>query len=854
MKHFLNILFFIVPVFVFSQLQEDFSDGDFTNNPVWSGISEDFTVNSAKQLQTNAGVASTSYLSTPHLLSDLHEKEWKFYAKMAFAGSANNYARIYLTADNSDLTAVSNGYYIQLGEPLSTDAVRLFKVENNTTTQICASADGTIAASANIGVRILRSREGEWKLYVDFNGGTNYVLQSIGTDTSQLTGTHFGILGIYTTGNIKKIFLDDIYVGDEIIDLTPPSLLNAMVISATEVQLAFSENIEQASIETLSNYSINPSNTLISAIRDPLSHHLVQLNFANPFNNGTTYYVTIENVTDLFSNTTQIIANFTYLIAETAIAGDVVINEFMADPTPVIGLPEVEFVELYNRSNKYFNLTGWKLGDNATFGTINNAWLAPGEYKLLCASASLAVYPTAIRVTSMPLLNNDADDIILKDNNGTLIDKISYTDNWYRDPVKKQGGYTLELINPNSICSDHNNWIASTHELGGTPGLQNAVYDITSDQTPPAIKQVLALAPNILTLQFNEGLDSLSILNALYTFSPHLHISNIVLTEKYPSTVMYEFQDDLIYSQIYQFTIQNLSDCSGNSENLQGHFVLPDLVMPGDLVINEILFNPVTGGSDYVELKNISQKSIDLFELYITNAKTGASNVKQIMGHFILKPNEIAVLTADSLSQLQTYPATVPGRFIQMAIPAYNNDSSTVKILREELVIDKVSYTDKWQFRLLDNLKGKALERIDPKGNSNDSKNWHTAAESIGFGTPGRENSQYAPASESGDFHLTSETFSPDNDGFEDFLQINYRMLEPGMVANVTIYDDRGRMIKKVTHNELLGTEGSIIWDGLTTENQKASIGTYVVLFEAFKAEGGSKFAKRKAFILAGKL
>ena len=151
-------------------------------------------------------------------------------------------------------------------------------------------------------------------------------------------------------------------------------------------------------------------------------------------------------------------------------------------------------------------------------------------------------------------------------------------------------------------------------------------------------------------------------------------------------------------------------------------------------------------------------------------------------------------------------------------------------------------------------MKGKSLERIEPDGISSDGNNWHTAAEAIGFATPGMENSQYYPSISNGEFSFTSETISPDSDGFEDVLQVNYEMTQPGLVADFTIYDDRGRKIATVLESELLATSGTFIWDGTRDDNTKASIGAYVGIFEAFDPNGGVVFTKRKAFVVAGRL
>lgn len=856
MKHFLNILLLILPLLSSAQLQDDFSDGNFTTDPAWSGTTATFTVNTAKQLQTSGTAAATSYLSTPHNPGVPGNKEWRVYAKLGFAGSSSNFARIYLAADHADLSVHPNGYYLQMGESGTTDAVRLCRMQSGVSTQICTGTIGAISSSANTGIRVVRDVSGNWSLYVDYGGGTNYVWQSSGTDTSPLAGTHFGFLCTYTSSNASKFFFDNVYAGNEVLDTQPPQLLSATAINALSVDLVFSEAIQQASGETIANYVIAPSNAVVSAIREATNPAQIHLTLAYPLVNGVQNTVTVSNVSDFSGNTSVQTGTFLLLMPDIPVAGDVIINEFMCDPTPPLGLPELEYVEIYNKSDKVFQLTGWKLGDNATYGTISGGWLLPWEHKILCATSSVTYFPTAAGVASFPSLNNSGDDIVLKDNSGQTLDKLTYTDAWYRDDHKKAGGYSLELINPEDPCSDFSNWRASDHENGGTPGTRNSVYDISPDTEAPKMIDATAAEPNLLTIRFSEGLEQQSLEQAVFQSVPALTVLEMISGNTFSSEATYRFAEELSRSEIYHFTLTGIADCWQNVAELSGKFVLPDSVAAGDLVINEILFNPRTGGYDFVELRNNSAgKMIDLYGLSLANISKGEiANIRKIPAHFILGPGEYAALTQDPLIQLQTYPAAIPGRFIQMSLPAMNNDSGTVILLKDLTTLDRVSYREKWHFRLLDDFDGKSLEKIDPAGSSGDKHNWHTAAEPVGFATPGGQNSQYSAAQESGKFFLTSDTFSPDNDGFEDVLRINYRMNSPGMVASVTIFDDRGRHIRSLVQSELLGIDGSLSWDGLTDGQQKAGIGTYVLIFEAFNALNGDIFAQQKAFVLAGKL
>ncbi len=856
MKYFLFLVLLLTQFFSFGQITEDFSDGDFSSNPTWSGTTADYIINPSFELQLNNSIAGTSYLSTAHGLATLDSKEWSFWTKQSFSPSSGNYGRVYLTASNSDLTTDPDGFYLQLGEAGTADAIRLFKCQSGVHTELLAGTPAQIATSFEIGVRVVRDASANWSVFVDDAGGTNYVLAGTVNDATALLGTHFGFFSEYTVSNSDNFYHDDIYIGDEIVDTNPPVLVSATAVNANQIDVLFDEAVDQATAETLGNYDIQPFLSATSALVDGTNPALVHLVPTTALINGSSYTLFTDLIEDLSGNpSTQQSVDFMYLVAENPLPGDIAINEFLCDPTPQVGLADAEFVELYNLSSKIFNVQDWKLGDATSDGTIQNGWLLPGEYIVLTATANVDSFTVATAVTSFPSLNNSGDNIVIRDNNGVVLDSITYSDNWYNDENKDGGGYTIERINPNDPCTDFSDWSASNDALGGTPGAQNSIFDSTPDTSAPALNQLIALAPNYLEIYFTEGMDSLSLVNALVSVTPTLTIQNIYVSGEHPSMFTIQFNENFIASQVYNLELDNVSDCWLNTTNISGNFALPETAVAGDIIINEILFDPLTGGSDWVELYNNSNKLIDLFnwELATFDDDTIGGNA-QITTHFVLYPGEYVVITEDENQIIQNYPAAVVGRFIENDVPSYTNDSSTVYIIQGNEVIDRVAYTEDWHFQILDNTDGKSLERLDPNGISTDSDNWHTAAEAIGFGTPGGENSQLNPVVNGGNFTFESETISPDNDGYEDKLQVNYQMEAPGMVGKFVIYDDRGRLVKEVFSSELLASEGVFTWDGIRTDGTKASIGTYIAIFEAYDIQGAVVFAGKKAFVVAGKL
>ncbi|HLU85611.1 MAG TPA: hypothetical protein VKZ45_09050, partial [Vicingaceae bacterium] len=72
------ILFALASTVSYAQFTDDFSDGDFSANPTWSGDTNNFDVNGAFQFQLNApAVNDVMYASTPS--SSINNAVWEFY-------------------------------------------------------------------------------------------------------------------------------------------------------------------------------------------------------------------------------------------------------------------------------------------------------------------------------------------------------------------------------------------------------------------------------------------------------------------------------------------------------------------------------------------------------------------------------------------------------------------------------------------------------------------------------------------------------------------------------------------------------------------------------------------------------
>lgn len=282
-------------------------------------------------------------------------------------------------------------------------------------------------------------------------------------------------------------------------------------------------------------------------------------------------------------------------------------------------------------------------------------------------------------------------------------------------------------------------------------------------------------------------------------------------------------------------------------------------ILPGEIVINEVMFNPKENGSDYGEIYNKSTKTIDLKRLKLASRTDDLelTQVYQLTGtKQFLEPASYLALTKDTAGVFPFFSIQCKTCFLQMEkFPSFNNDEDFVVLLDENLnVVDELHYTDKMHHPLLAGEEGIALERVSFTEPTNDFANWHSAASVAGYGTPGYKNSQ-GEIAEIGKPEVTfsPESFSPDFDGYNDEYQIEYKTTQPSCLANISVFDAAGRFVMKLANNEILGSEGKFTWNGEDQTGKRLNLGVYVVLVEIFSLSGETWHFK-DGVVLTGKL
>ncbi len=865
---FTCLIFYFTPICC--QLTDDFSDGDFSSNPMWLGDIEKFIVeDQILKLNDRLPVSNnTAILYTAVDSIGTGPTEWTIKAHLNFAPSSDNFAKIYLGGSSPEIDALE-GYFLKIGGISGKeDALELFVQKNGEQTLLISGTAGNVAEKpVNVSIRVVRKDDGNWQLWAAYGESTFHRLEGEAMENSIPIGPYLILACEYTMSRNNAFAFDDIKIGPAVEDREPPLLLEVQTIAPDLLTLLFDEPLGSPSI-ILDNFVINNNIGIpLQANFQDASSTTIELRLANPLISGNSYEITANDIVDLAGNSAGPQSlTFSYLNFEAIGLNDIIISEIYPVPKPSIGLPEFEFIELYNRSRKTIDLGQLGFSSGGVPRPLPSMPVLPGEFIIVCAeiaAAEYAVFGKVNALSSFPALANAGDDLSLTDENGMTVFQISYSKSWYESSGKADGGYTLEIVDPNLANPDcRNNWQPSLATLGGTPGETNSWLGLQPDRTGPVLLTAVPQSNFELLLVFDESLDPNSVSLEQFGISNDLSILDVQMVATSETEVLISLADDLQSGGIYELTVkEGILDCLGNptARDQRRRFGLIEEIRPRDIVINEVLFDPESGGHDFIELYNRSQKNLNLQGLLILNELNSSQNKsKTIERNYLLLPGAYVVLTNNPLDIAQRYQTGPREVFLNTPIPPLAVKGGNVTLRNNGVTIDSFTFEQRFHFPLLETVKGVSLERLHTGLPTSDENNWHSAASSAGFATPGLENSQFYedessvnPLSEV--FTIRETTISPDGDGFQDVLLIEYQSVSFGSILQAKIFDLEGRVIYSLANNESLAQNGVIKWEGLTASGTKARMGIYILWFQLFSPDG-TVLTHKLPIVVAGQL
>jgi hypothetical protein len=827
-----------------AQISEHFN----ASPPPWKGTDSAWQVQNGKLqsncLQTN----SFFYLYIPAAIGP--PAVWEWWMQLNFNTSSNNYLDIYLVADSSGLLYDGiSGYFVRIGG--AADEVALYRKQpGNTVLKLIDGRDGlTDKSSSLLKLKVTCSAAGNWQLWTDTTGtGSNYVQQGVATDHALSAPLCYGIVIRQSTASFfQQHFFDDVIVGPLLRDSVPPELLSLTPLNSRELLLQFSEPPDTATSLLAANYRLGLSQPL-GITQEGTT---VRLLFSQPFPAGDTLLLELQHIADAAGNIMPACsARFAFYAARRY---DVLIHEILPDPDPPLQQPLPEFVELRNNSAYPLQLGGWRLRAIAGEITLPPLLLEPDSLLLLCRQDKLALLGDSVRacgIPRFPTLANDEDTLTLYDAAGSLVHAIAYNKSWYAGAGKENGGWSLEMISPAAPCAGSTAWKPSVAPAGATPGRPNAVAGTITDSPPGLLRGELHDSSTI-NLYFSKTLDSLSAsVPAAYRLSPGT--AGITAATPLPpffNEVRLQVSPPLEKGTLYTLQVDNIRDCVGRSPDgpQQVTLALPAVADSGAVLISEVLFDPLPLAPEFVEIYNHGAAAIDLQGLYIARLdeeSQPAGKIQLAREQRLLLPGRYMALTRDPDALCRYYTCKAAENLLQLSsLPALPNEGGALALYNEEgRLLDKVLYSPDMQSSLAGNTKGVSLERLSFEQPGQNEGNWHAAAITAAYATPGSANSQrFALQELAGEVTIQPPVFSPDNDGVDDLAVIACRLPAAGFVGNILVFDAQGKPVRRLLQNGLLGNQANIVWDGRGENKQLLPVGIYIIFTEIFDPQGRIK-------------
>ena len=590
-------------------------------------------------------------------------------------------------------------------------------------------------------------------------------------------------------------------------------------------------------------------NILCSIDGEDIKFEKTTLNTASVTNSTSTGFLLFENPDNPFNlRINSVNCGDKPMDTELINANDIVITEIMAKPNPSVELPEVEWIEIHNITDRTLTLEGCKISSSSKTGTLSDYILEPNDYAVLCSFNSaleLSAITTKICVVeSMPALTNDGNLLTLKNKQNHIISFVEYTSDWYdSEPFKADGGWSLERRDPTNPLSNAQTWGPSIDQRGGTPAETNSIACYMPDELIPCITNFGIENNRTIQIYFNKPMQgeiielqkSITIagnsLKSLSWVEPQREILNLYLVESLDST----YAINITFSDMRCVSGWRMPDTTIT-------LALPYQAQYMDIIFNELMPYVSDNNSKFIELYNNSDFYIDLSRLMLSNRdeENNLKNSKKFCtSSTILPPHQFVVISPDTSvihCALGINPQSI---YFVSTLPSMPATEGTLVLTdRSGNTIDEVHYSDSWHHPLLTDLHDISLERIDPMQPTQASENWSSSAS---HNTAGWQNSQtinLENIESNQHFWLESNTFSPDNDGYEDHLVIRHNLPNVGYTLTIEAYTRSGVHVCNIADNQLSTPQGYTLWDGINSDNQTITAGLYVLVVQAVHPNG----------------
>jgi hypothetical protein len=776
---------------------------NFDSLHYWKGdiLDFDWKQNEVKSIMSSSG-SSLLYF----------ESNWKedgllnFKLKLPFSPSSNNVFELLISSDS--LFVDSNLILLKIGESGSNDGLDVFKGQMLELT----NAKRNWGSGGSAAISIVYKND-SLTFFEEFEQDS---IEKIGVISVTTLPRYVGLKCKYTKSNASKFTLKDLFFGLQPIDSIPPKIVSIEMLAKHEICVFFNEKISDNHL----NYQPIPENIV-------LHDSSVVLKYKNQEDFSLSIIDSLSDIEGNISNIdTTIFINYLNKY-------DLIISEIMVDPDVNVNSISDEYLELYNRSNYPLSIVNVMILIDSVVEKLPDTVLDANSY--------LVIFP------KKSLINSGSEIKIISEKE--TIHKIDYNLDWYKDSYKKLGGWSMEMIDVSKPCLNIKNWEATINFNGGTPGLINSVNRMLKENLLFEIDRFFPVNDTTIQIVFNYSISNRVVLDSIIIDKLQIHQMS------YQNNEVTVFTEQMKVDSIYSLRIEEpIYSCwkEGYIDSVSIKYALPSILQEGDVIINEILFDPDFSGSDYIEVFNKTKEYYNIKQLQL-GSYDDIGNISDV--HFLTKEDRLispfeTIAFSEDIDWIKLNYEKY-GNILKSELPACNNNEDNVLLMSTQgKIIDSLFYSDSWHYSELNSSENVALERISPN-KSNNAVNWFSASSASGYGTPGLKNSAAGQNTEGNEtVFIENDVITPNNDGVNDFLRINFNLAEVGWIGSIKIINSLGITIHTLAPNILLGPTDIITWNCNLATKSTLTAGIYVLLIQMIHPETGNKFNQKITFYI----
>lgn len=854
MKKFLFLLpFFLNVCLLYGNLSSNIKFR-LQSDSEWGGDLSLFAFQSPSSFSLNnnkPASANISYLSQKMELGK--SIEWNVSLKLLFETNTSSYVRYWLFADDADLKNPDNGLFVEVRDR----KIQLFQRKGGADKLLAKSASGFLMMNPTL--ISFRGVYKDQKL-------TLYYKKSSGSEVKWFDETFEVIPGLFYSGVTcyypssrarSFLFSDWILRESEDTNPTPDAsvlLDSVLVVNSRLLHLCFSEPVYSSQ----ATFHLNDSSEGISVSEPTVLSARIGLNLAQSLTKGI-YDLKVTGL-HIQNPGAEPLYTFRFSYDQENVLPDpgakIVISEIMANPDGIITFPPVEFIELANTGTSDVNLKDWKLGYGDKQLLLPAYRISPGAFVVLCGKSAFEALDAQIpkvMVPSFPVLANTGKLISLESPLSELHSFVSYTDKMYgpEGPAKGRSLEKIDLTNNNPA----GNWSGALVSVSATPGFVNSIRQNNPDRLKPQIQTCTYIYPDQITIRFNKYMDYDALMNAAnyYLTGDNLQINGIEVPYPLSDCLTLQLSDSLYPGETLMLSFHDLKCISGYPLPEEGKIAITRPVdpLPESMIIQELLYHPLLGESEFIELFNASDYPVDLSLLQLATRKSnGSLQYKNFISEssFLLSPDSSVAITKDTASLKRVYKVSGCSLLEVTRLPAFSNTGGTVVLLdKTETILDEFQFSPALHAISSKNQQGVSLERKSNKKDSPGYNIWTSSAHASGA-TPGYFIAWEAPDIPDNDnheqFYTEQRFFRPASLSEENEWNLYYNLDSDAVKATVEIFTASGQKVRSLVRDKEFYGNGKIIWDGKDDRGNTLPIAPYIVYLQYFDSK--SKIRHRK--------